>query len=86
VARLEHGPGGIRIVAESPEELRLLADAFTRGRELALSEGLYPISLQALGVPEGVELAAAERLRRAFEAAARGHQRALERRRRFRRL
>ena len=86
MARLESSAGGRQILAVTPDELALLADALSRGRSLVLRDALYPISAQALGVPDQLGPAAVEALRRDFEQAAAAHREALRRRRRFRLL
>ena len=84
MARLETGPDGVTIVAETREERQLVAHGAEGPGFVVLLEGYYPAQNGRVLLPAGISSGGAERVREALEEAAASHQEARRRRDGFR--
>jgi len=83
MARIGRDVRGPLVIAETDSERDLLHFGRTRGGEVVLLEGLYPVRGNALVLPESLSLRGARRVCLALQQAAGAHQEAQRRRRKF---
>jgi len=76
--------GRFTVAAVEADETELLQHARQQGGRLALDDGYYDIRKDRIILPDNLGEGPADRIRRAFEAAAKRHHEALKHRGRFR--